>query len=71
MTPDDLGYAKKDGSEKVEPRARQNVVLETGMLLALLTRARMSLLVTGVALRSPGHHPLQQDSLNIARPFDL
>src|SRR5262249_39101328 len=47
MTPDDLGYAKKDGQEKVEPRARQNVVLETGMLLASLTRARMALLVKG------------------------
>jgi len=47
MTPDDVGYAKKDGEEKAEPRARQNVILETGMLLASLTRARMVLLVKG------------------------
>jgi predicted nucleotide-binding protein len=42
MTPDDFGYSKKDGDKKVEPRARQNVVLEAGMLLASLTRARMA-----------------------------
>lgn len=47
MTPDDVGYAKKDGSEKAEPRARQNVLLETGMLLSSLTRARMALIVKG------------------------
>ena len=47
MTPDDVGYAKKDGPEKAEPRARQNVTLETGMLLASLTRKRMALLVKG------------------------
>ncbi len=47
MTPDDFGYAKKDGEKKVEPRARQNVILESGMLLASLTRARMAILVKG------------------------
>ncbi|MFM9958862.1 MAG: TIR domain-containing protein [Phycisphaerales bacterium] len=47
MTPDDIGYATKDGAPKAEPRARQNVVLETGMLLASLTRDRMALLVKG------------------------
>jgi predicted nucleotide-binding protein len=47
MTPDDLGYAKKDGPEKAEPRARQNVVLETGMLLSSLTRARMAIVIKG------------------------
>jgi predicted nucleotide-binding protein len=47
FTPDDMGYAKQDGPEKVEPRARQNVVLETGMLLASLTRERMAILVKG------------------------
>lgn len=47
MTPDDMGYAKKDGEGKVEPRARQNVILETGMLLSSLTRARMALIVKG------------------------
>lgn len=47
MTPDDFGYAKKDGDKKVEPRARQNVILEGGMLLASLTRARMAIIVKG------------------------
>lgn len=47
MTPDDFGYAKKDGDKKVEPRARQNVILEAGMLLASLTRARMAIIVKG------------------------
>lgn len=47
FTPDDMGYASKDGATKAEPRARQNVVLETGMLLASLTRERMAILVKG------------------------
>ncbi|HBA89526.1 MAG TPA: DNA-binding protein [Geobacter sp.] len=47
MTPDDVGYAKNDGSEKAEPRVRQNVILETGMLLSSLTRDRMALIVKG------------------------
>jgi predicted nucleotide-binding protein len=47
MTPDDMGYAKKDGAEKAEPRARQNVVLETGMLLSSLTRGRMAIVIKG------------------------
>ena len=47
MTPDDRGYAIKDGEGKIEPRARQNVILETGMLLSSLTRKRMALIVKG------------------------
>lgn len=47
MTPDDMGYTKKDGPEKAEPRARQNVILETGMLLSSLTRARIAIVVKG------------------------
>ncbi len=47
LTPDDIGYAKKDGAEKGEPRARQNVILETGMLLASLTRERIAIIVKG------------------------
>lgn len=47
MTPDDVGYAKKDGQERAEPRARQNVILETGMLLSSLTRARIAIVVKG------------------------
>lgn len=47
MTPDDMGYAMQDGESKIEPRARQNVILETGMLLSSLTRKRMTLIVKG------------------------
>jgi predicted nucleotide-binding protein len=47
MTPDDFGYSKKDGDKKVEPRARQNVILEAGMLLASLTRSQMAIIVKG------------------------
>ena len=47
MTPDDFGYSKKDGVNKTEPRTRQNVILEAGMLLASLTRARMAIVVKG------------------------
>lgn len=47
MTPDDYGYAKDDGETKAEPRARQNVILEAGMLLSSLTRSRMVIIVKG------------------------
>lgn len=42
-----MGYAVKDGSEKVQKRARQNVILEMGMLLARLGRPRVGILVKG------------------------
>lgn len=44
MTPDDVGYAKAAGPEKAEPRARQNVVLEMGMLIAALGRSNVAIL---------------------------
>lgn len=47
MTPDDMGYAKKDGPDKVEPRARQNVVLEMGMLITALGRPNVAILKKG------------------------
>ena len=47
MTPDDFGYAQRDGEVKREPRPRQNVVLEAGMLLASLTRSHIAILVKG------------------------
>ena len=47
MTPDDIGYAKDEGPDKAEPRARQNVILETGMMLSSLTRERMAIVVKG------------------------
>ena len=47
MTPDDVGYAKKDGVAKAEPRARQNVVLEMGMLISSLKRSNVAILKKG------------------------
>lgn len=44
MTPDDVGYAKAAGPEKAEPRARQNVVLEMGMVISALGRANVAIL---------------------------
>lgn len=43
-TPDDEGHRKEHPSEKAF-RARQNVVLELGMMLALLGRSRVAILI--------------------------
>lgn len=47
MTPDDMGYSKRAGEKEIKARARQNVILEMGMLLSSLTRARVAILVKG------------------------
>lgn len=47
MTPDDIGYAKRDGQERAEPRARQNVVLEAGMLISAIGRSNVAILKKG------------------------
>jgi predicted nucleotide-binding protein len=47
LTPDDVGYAKAEGDAQAKPRARQNVILEMGMLLASLTRERVAILQKG------------------------
>jgi predicted nucleotide-binding protein len=47
MTPDDVGYAKRDGDKEAKARARQNVVLETGMLISSLGRKKVAILVKG------------------------
>lgn len=52
MTPDDFGYAKAKGEDDRQPRARQNVVLEMGMIFASLGRDRMVILKKG-ALEMP------------------
>jgi predicted nucleotide-binding protein len=44
VTPDDIGYLKEEGPEEGKPRARQNVIMEMGMLLASLTRKRCAIL---------------------------
>ena len=38
LTPDDMGYSKAAGHEQARPRARQNVVLEMGMLISAIGR---------------------------------
>ena len=47
LTPDDMGYAKAEGVEKSAPRARQNVVLEMGMVLSALRRPNVAILKKG------------------------
>jgi predicted nucleotide-binding protein len=47
MTPDDVGYSKRDGESKAEPRPRQNVVLEMGMLISALGRPNVAILKKG------------------------
>lgn len=47
MTPDDMGYALSNGPESVQARARQNVVLEMGMLISSIGRKNMAILVKG------------------------
>ena len=47
LTPDDMGYKQEDGPEKAEPRARQNVVMEMGMLIAAFGRTRVAILKKG------------------------
>jgi predicted nucleotide-binding protein len=44
MTPDDIGYAVREGADKARNRARQNVILEMGMMLASLTRKNVAIL---------------------------
>src|SRR5207237_920689 len=47
LTPDDVGYAKADGPDAGEPRARQNVVLEMGMVISALKRPNVAILKKG------------------------
>ena len=47
MTPDDIGYSKIDGETAAQPRARQNVVLEMGMLISAVGRGNVAILKKG------------------------
>lgn len=44
LTLNDLGYSKTEGAEKLQPRARQNVVLEMGVLLSSMGRKNVAIL---------------------------
>ncbi len=44
LSPDDIGYLKTEGSEKAQPRARQNVILELGYFIGKLSRAQVFVL---------------------------
>ena len=52
VTPDDEGYRRGCPDEK-RPRARQNVVLELGMVLAKLGRRRVTILLKGGDIQEP------------------
>lgn len=52
LTPDDYGYSKAAGETEKQPRARQNVILEMGMVMAALGRQKMVILKKG-ALEIP------------------
>ncbi|QPH37888.1 TIR domain-containing protein [Pedobacter endophyticus] len=47
LTPDDMAYSAREGAEALKGRARQNVILEMGMLLAKLGRQSTLILVKG------------------------
>ncbi len=44
LTPDDIGYSKAKGDTDAQPRARQNVVLEMGMLISAIGRGNVAIL---------------------------
>lgn len=44
LTPDDIGYAKAAGDKEAQPCARQNVVLEMGMLISAFGRKNVAIL---------------------------
>ncbi len=47
LTPDDMGYVKNDAPEDAQPRARQNVILEMGMLISAIGRGNVAILKKG------------------------
>ncbi|MBY3233175.1 TIR domain-containing protein [Rhizobium laguerreae] len=52
LSPDDYGYSNKLADADRQPRARQNVILEMGMVMAALGRNNMAILQKG-ALERP------------------
>ena len=52
LTPDDVG-AEKCRRDDLRPRARQNVVLELGMVLSRLGRRKVAILIKGEEIEKP------------------
>ena len=52
VTPDDVGTSKETPDD-LKPRARQNVILEMGMVLSRLGRQRVAILVKGTDIERP------------------
>ena len=48
LSPDDEGYSKREGKDAVKMRARQNVILELGMMIGKLGRPHVAVLASGV-----------------------
>ena len=42
-----MGYIKNDAPENAQPRARQNVILEMGMLISAIGRGNVAILKKG------------------------
>jgi len=56
LTADDLGKSKGGADDKLQPRARQNVVFELGFFIAKLSRSKVCILYeNGVDLPSDLH----------------
>jgi predicted nucleotide-binding protein len=47
LTPDDIGYSARSGSKAAQPRARQNVIFEMGMIIDKLGRPNVAILKKG------------------------
>jgi predicted nucleotide-binding protein len=59
MTPDDMGYAARDGAERIQPRARQNVVIGNGHVARVVDAEQSRNLGEGAprtAVRCARHH---------------
>lgn len=53
LTPDDVGHARRAGGTGTKPRARQNVILEMGMLVGALGRKHVAVLKKAGELELP------------------
>lgn len=53
LTPDDMGHARSAGGTGTKPRARQNVILELGMLIGALGRQNVAVVKKAGELELP------------------